>query len=478
MRRIRWRTLAAATAGLVCVSAALGGAALASPTAGGVKGNPQPELKPFKISGAGYGGPAGVALEPNGSLVVAYGITSGEGKIVVCLLNRGARTCGHTVTLSPLGGVDMFGDPEVFVTSANHVAVLMDTCCDTNPNGGDLLFSSVNGGRTFAAPVRVGGTVGVDVAELVGDQIVFSSGDDNDGAQVEAIPVDASGPPAEIATANAKVAYDIAVGRYKGGALVASDYLGSDYTTYAEYAPKGTSFDASASYGAVGSFPHEQLVAMSGDALLTQETTGAEALKLRLFNGTKFGAAHVVPGTSGGGPAWFALDQDPGGRVYVFTDRGLAGYDLYERSSATGATWSGAVNLGNAIDSDYFGVGLDTNGSGLVVGSDRGEVTEGYPVLGPQGASLHLKAGVIAKGHTTTAFGAGSPVAKGRPVSLQVERSGLWYTIASTHENGSGAFSFTIKGTVAGTHHYRAVVSDYAGYREYGYSAVRTLKVS
>lgn len=475
MRRIHWRALAVVAAGL-CVSAAVGGAALAAPTVAGVKGNPQPELKPFKIAASSYAG-GGVAIEPNGALVVVYGVTNGAGKAVVCLLNRGASTCAHRVTLSPLGGVDMFGVPQVFVTSANHVVVLMDTCCDSNPNGGTLLFSSTNGGKTFAAPVRVGGAMGVTVAELVGGQIVFSAGDNHDGTEVEAIPINAGGPPAEIATPNARVAYDIGVGAYKGGALVASDYLGSDYTTYVEYAAKGKNFDATGSYHGVGGFPHEQLMAMSGDALLTKETTGSEALKLRLFNGTKFGPAHVVPGTSGGGPEWFTADQDPSGKVFVFSERAFSPitYDLYERSTWTGATWASPVALGPAIQDGTFNVGLDSNGSGLVLGTYP---AWGFPVLAPQGVSFGLKASTIAKGHTTTASGKGSPVAKGRTVTLQVERSGLWYTIATTHENGSGAFSFTIKGSAAGTYHYRAVVADFAGYLEYGYSADRTLKVS
>jgi hypothetical protein len=475
MRRIRWRALAAATAGLMCVSAVLGGAASAAPAAG-VKGNPQPELKAFKIAASNYAG-GGVAIEPNGALVVAYGVTTGDGKAVVCLLNRGASKCAHTVTLSPLGGVDMFGTPQVFVTSANHVAVLMDTCCDANPNGGTLLFSSANGGKSFAAPVRVGGSVGVSVAELVGGQILFGSGDNHDGAEVEAIPINASGPPAAIATPNARVAYDIGVGAYKGGALVASDYLGSDYTTYVEYAAKGKNFDATGSYHGVGSFPHEQLMAMSGDALLTQQTTGSRPLKLRLFNGTKFGPAHVVPGTSGGGPEWFTADQDSSGKVFVFSERAFSPitYDLYERSTWTGATWTGAVALGPAIQDGTFNVGLDANGSGLVLGTYP---AWGFPVLAPQGVSLSLKASTIALGHATIASGKGSPVAKGRAVTLQVERSGLWYTVATTHESGSGAFSFPIKGTVAGSHLYRAVASDLAGYVLYGYSAPRPLKVS
>jgi len=215
---------------------------------------------------------------------------------------------------------------------------------------------------------------------------------------------------------------------------------------------------------------------MSGDALLTEANSGSEALKLRLFNGTTFGPAHVVPGTSGGGPEWFAVDQDPSGKTFVFSERAFSpvSYDLYEVSTWTGATWTGAVNLGNAIMDNTFGVGLDSNGSGLVIGTAP---AWGFPVLAPQGVSFGLKASTIAKGHATTAYGKGSPAAKGRTVTLQVERSGLWYTIATTHENGSGAFAFTIKGSAAGSHVYRAVASDLAGYVMYGYSAPRTLKV-
>jgi hypothetical protein len=477
MRRIRWRTLAAGTAGLVCLSAALGGAALAAPTVSGVKGNPQPELKPFKI-GASSGAGGGVAIEPNGALVVAYGVTNGDGKIRVCVLNRGAHACSSSVILSPLDDDDLFGTPQVFVTSANHVDVLMDTCCDANPDGDILVFSSANGGRTFAAPVRVGSTVGVGAAALVGSQIIFTSGDDHDGFQVESVPVDPSGPPAETALPNAAVAYDVGLGSYKGGALAASDYDGTPYySTYVEYAAKGKDFNATASYRRVGSFADESLIGMSGNALLTEENSGSEALKLRLFNGTSFGPAHVVPGTSGGGPEWFSVDQDPHGKTFVFSERAFSpiGYHLYDVSTWTGAAWTGAVNLGDAIVNNFFAAGLDANGSGLVLGTSPAWA---YPVLEPQGVSFGLKASTIAKGHTTTASGKGSPVAKGRAVSLQVERSGLWYTVATTHENGSGAFSFTINGSAAGTYNYRAVASDFAGYVEYGYSAARTLKVS
>ena len=73
---------ALATAAVLGLLTALGtGPAFASPGAaftGGVKGSPQPELKPFRIAPSVSGG--SVAIEPDGSLVVAYGIKSGHGQ--------------------------------------------------------------------------------------------------------------------------------------------------------------------------------------------------------------------------------------------------------------------------------------------------------------------------------------------------------------------------------------------------------------
>jgi hypothetical protein len=477
MDSIRRIAIAVIACSALCASAVTGGVAAAASLAGGIKGDPQPELRPFQIGASGYAG-GSVAIEPDGALVVAYGTTSGNGKIVVCVLDRGKSKCSTRVTLSPLSNDDLSGVPEVFVPSADHVAVLMNACCDSNADGGDLLYTSTDGGATFGAPVRVG-TLDVSSAALIGGDIVFSAGDDNNGAEVESIPVDASGPPASTAIATQKTAYDIGVGSYHGGALIASDYLGTDYTTYVAYAPAGRNFDASGSYRNVGVFAHQQLIAMSGDALLTQQTTGGEALELRYFNGTGFGAEHVVPGTSGGGPEWFALDQDPRGEAHVFSDRAFApvSYDLYERSSSDGATWSSPVDLGDASASNTFGAALDSAGSGLVLGTAADAPAWGFPVLAPQGVSFTLKSSVISSGRSVTASGKGSPAATGRAVQLQVERSGLWYWVATTHENSSGSFSFTIKGTALGTFSYRAVVSDFAGYLQYGYSPARSLRV-
>lgn len=485
MSRVRWRVLAAVTAGLMCASVALSsaaGAASATPASGGisgVKGDPQPELKPFKIASVGSGG-ANAAVESNGAMVVAYEIANGDGKTVVCVLGRGASKCSSSVTLTPPGGADLEGTPVVFAPSPSHVVVLTSICCSANASDDTLVYTSTNGGRTFGAPVGVGETVEVSgVAALIGGQIVYASGG-HDGAQVESVPVSPSGPPADTATPIAAVSYNIGVGAYKGGALIASQYDGSsDDWTYVDYAAAGKNFNASGSYHSVGKFQNEELIGISGSALLTETASGA--LKVRLFNGTGFGAAHVVPALGHlGGPAWWYLDQDPSGRSHVFSDRAFApvSYDLYMQTTSTGASWTSPLNLGNAITSDYFGSALDSIGSGLAVGTTDHEPVWIYPVLASQGVSFSLQKSTIAKGHTTVGSGKGSPIAKGRTVWLQQERSGKWWTVASSHESASGSFSFTIKGSAAGSYNYRAVVSDFAGYLQYGYSAGRTLKVS
>jgi hypothetical protein len=209
---------------------------------------------------------------------------------------------------------------------------------------------------------------------------VFTAGDNSGGAQVESVPaIGASGPPAEIATAITQAAYDVGVGSYQDGALIAADNDTTAYTTRVAYAAAGKDFDASSSYVGAGTFPGEQLVGISGDALLTEKTAGDGALVLRIFNGTSFGPAYEVPDTAGGGPEWFGIDTDPSGRVHVFNDSTHLArtYDLYEESTSTGAAWSAPVDLGNAVEATSFAVGLDASGSGLVLGTSP---AIGYPV--------------------------------------------------------------------------------------------------
>jgi hypothetical protein len=467
------RSILAISAGVVlCVSTALSGAALASP-ASGVKGDPQPDHKPFQIAGASTAG--GITLSADG-VVVAYAVTATHNKIVVCPIKPGGRKCSfQTVITTPDSGtLEPFGVTGVFHPSANHIAVLQNTCCDTATDGDTLLYTSTDNGKTFGAPVRVG-NLGVGASVLIGNDIVFTASDVA-GTHVESIPVSASGPPASTATLTTAQAVDVGIGDDHGAVLEGFDILTTDYTTHIYYAPTGSNFDLKSSYRDIATFNHEQLMGVSGDAVLTRQTTGKQRALLRFCTSRGCSTAHQVPGPDNPGPNAFGIAQDQGGVTHVFSSGGYASgplYDLIDLSTSNGTHWSN-LDLGDAINSTSFTAALNSRGAGMVLGSTPAWA---YPVFIPQAVSFSLKSSSIKKGQSTVGSGHVSPAFLGLAVALQVERSHSWYTVATTHESKSGAFSFKIKGSTTGTFHYRAVASDLVGEFLYGYSPARALTV-
>jgi hypothetical protein len=470
-RQIRRVVIAGVSAGLLCGSAVLAAGAGAAP-AKGVKGDPQPELKPFTIGASNSTG-GGAVVTSNGDVVTAYDVDD-PGRTHVCVLARGKTSCLHSTTLSPFAGDQAISTPAVFAPSANHVVILQPANGDSNVAGDDVLYSSSNNGTSFPTMARVG-SLSLNAAALIGGNVVFGSSG-SDGTQVESVPDDATAP-GPVATLTSGASYAIAIGSHAGGALVASQ-TGS-YLTSVKYASAGTAFGAAVSYASVGSFSNEELLGASGSALLTLEETGKYNVLLRIFNGHTFGAAHVVPGDSDfGGPVEYTVDQDASGDIHVFNIMARKGYNLYEQSTRSGASWTSPVDLGNAIDSSYFNAGLDANGSGIMLGVGLGKAKAiAYPVLAPQSVSFTLTKSSVKKGHKVKGKGAGIASATGRHVELQIEKGHLWYDVASTHESKSGKFAFTIKGSAVGKFHYRAVASDRGGYVQFGYSASRALKV-
>lgn len=393
----------------------------------------------------------------------------------MCELSRGERACSHKVSLgTPNVGLSFGVVPQLLVTSANHVAVLEDTCCDASASGDTLLYSSTDGGRSFGAPVRIG-FVTTGGAVQLGKQIVFIGSDFPQGIQVESIPVSAAGGPASVASLSSDRG-NVGIGTYHGGVLAGWDFDGNVFSTHVDYAPAKSDFNAGSSYHKVLTIFGESLLGMSGNALLTIQSGGKDTVELRLFNGKGFGPAHAVPQTAGGGPEWFGMQQDPSGVTHVFSERGFKGYDLFVFSTKSGTHWT-SYNAGNAITSFSFAAGLDSHGHGIVLGPG-GNLVTAFPILQSQSVSFTLKSSSIRKGRSTTGSGMGSPGAAGRVVTLQVKRSGRWYNVATTHEKSGGSFSFTIKGTSAGRFSYRAVASDLAGYLEFGYSNARSLRVT
>jgi hypothetical protein len=478
--RTRRLSVAVGSAALLVVGLLGGTASAHAPN--GVKGDPQPEIAPFRL-GAASGSGGTVAMEPNGGLVVVYGVktSNADGATRVCVLKRGADKCTTTTTLLTEADESMFNIPQVFVVSQNHVVVLMDTCCsNSEPAGGDLLFTSTDGGSHFGAGVRVG-DVATSAAELVGSNIVFAGGNAHLGAQVESIPDDATAAPTATALVNDNQPPDVGVGTYKGGVLVGNDIDTDPEVTKVEYAPSTSDFDASGSYTTVASFTNEELIGVSGNAVLTKQTNAHEHLLLRWFNGTGFSAPKAVPGFSNHGiGSWISFEQDPAGVTHVFSTSAFSSptYHLFETSTRSGASFSTPVDFGNGIDYSYFASSLDTIGSGLAIGVGDGKA-EAFPVLATQHVTFALSKSSIKKGHHTVGKGAVTTTALGRTVTLQVEKAHhRWYNVTTTHESGSGKFHFTIHGSAEGTFAYRAVASDRAGYILFGYSPSRSLRVT
>ncbi len=365
MAHVRLSHIAAgAVAGLGLVLAVPATAAVGQPAIPHATG-------PFRIGPSDS--PGTVALTPSGGRVAVFDIRSGNGKTRVCLISATGRSCFHSTLLTPPASSDStFGTPGVFVPSANHVVVLQNTCCDTNPDS-TVLYTSTDGGRTFSAPVRVG-SLGVDASELIGGQVLFTQQDNSAGVQVVSVPVSAAGA-SPTATLSGLAAFDVGLGQYKGGALLGTDHLAKSYTSYVYYAPKGKSFDLASSYHKVGTFSGESVLGMSGSALLTERS---KAVLLRMFNGTRFAAARTVAHVHGGLGTWFTVEQDPSGHVHVFAIMQTALYELREVSTSNGGkTWTAAAKLGNGINSIYLSAAVNSKGKGMVLGNTP---AWGYPV--------------------------------------------------------------------------------------------------
>jgi hypothetical protein len=347
---------------------------------------------------------------------------------------------------------------------------------DENPAGDDFLYTSTNGGKTFGAPVRVG-DIAVDSSALVDGNIVFAASNAHVGWQVQSIADNAVSDPGAEAVLGDTQPDSVKMADYKGGVVAAADFGGD---VKVKYAASGKDFNSPSSYVDAATINHEDLLGLSGNALLTIQTTGQDHIELRLFNGTSFGSPHAVPDFKGHDLGlWTAIAKDSSGVAHVFvsSEFGTPSYGLQELSTTSGRHWTGETYLGNAITSDSFAATVDSTGSGLVLGTYPDAPTRGYPVLAHQSVTFSLKKSKLKKGHETTGSGKGSPKSHGRKVELQVEKSGRWYDVKSAHETSSGKFSFKIKGSKKGTFHYRAVASDHAGYVEYGYSPSRALKV-
>lgn len=450
--------LIVATTALVVASGAT--AALA----GGIVGDPQPELANFVVGAAGGSFGSAAALS-GGEFVLASPSSSGA-TISVCSLPHGARACQHVVVLHAHSGDSFFGTAVVLATGAHSVAVVAEDCCTIGADTATV-FVSTDNGATFGAQDAAGTLSSIGAGTFAGGDAVVGTSDTS-STQVQAFSPTQSVPVTTVATIHAGDAVDTSITSYHGGVLVASDDTSN---TFVEYAKAGSNFGVASSYKLVGTFAHETVAGISGAALLTApggSLTGGD--RLRLFNGTAFGAPSKVPDAPTGDDGPFTVQQD-GGTVHVFFVGRRNGYDAFEDLTTTGAHWTQVrYNLASAIDAGTLAPALGVDGAGLLYETD-GTPLKAQPVLDGQSVRVHLQVARVKVGHATLVLGTANPAIAGDVVLLERLKAGRWYPVASTHESG-GAFRFRVPGE---TESYRAVAREDPGLYEYGYSNAVTL---
>jgi hypothetical protein len=323
--------------------------------------------------------PAAVALESNGNRVVAFDTRdTTPNKLEVCVVKPATtHGCWHSTRLAtPSGYTNVYDYPQVLAIAPNRVVVTQAICCYFSGRQNTfalLLYTSSDGGLSFGAPAAVG-TLPAGASALVHGQIVWTTGTAIAEPVTEIQSCSATGGnrggPVTLVKA---LTSDSGIGQYKNGVLVAAGGPGFD-PTYVEYAPAGKNLHLASSFHRVGTFAKEQFEGISGNVLLTLQDNSPGHLLIRYFNGTRFGRAHPVPGEGINGYDNFAIVTDPSGHVHVFSIDSGHNWHLRETSTATGATWTKAVDLGAFLSFGQIRGALDAHGKGLVTATDTRKI--------------------------------------------------------------------------------------------------------
>jgi hypothetical protein len=332
-----------------------------------------------------------------------------------------------------------------------------------------VMFRSTNDGRSFGAAVKVGTISDVAAGTVAGRDIVVASSSAS-AVQVQAFPRHPGGAVTQAATPSRKGYEDPSLTSYRGGVLVASDDVNNSYVSYAK---SGSNFNATSSYVSAGTFDHEVVEAVSGNALLTAPARFTGADLLRFFNGTSFSKPYKVPGTYQGYEGVFAM-RKVGKVVHVFFEGRHRHFDLFSETTTDGKHWTEPRRYGSALSRIQLAPVLGRSGAGLVVETSvQGTAaTLAQPILNAQRVHIRLMRSRVPPGHSTILLGRVSPHLRHWLVMLQYRSGKRWYMVQTTRESSSGRFSFTVPGT---TQTYRAVVAYVPGYWKYGYSGSVTL---
>jgi hypothetical protein len=414
-----------------------------------------------------------VATEPNGTLLMAWSkhTANGNGDVDVCRLRPGADKCASQTYLDPIDGT-VAGEPQVIAMSNSDIDVMMGI----SGAGENLLFQSTDGGKTFPTHVDIG-DMGFDASVRVGSELAFHEDGAAIGDVFNIFSLTAPADPTTLTPYTDEVKTS-SLSTSHGGLFTAdTDESAADFFVDVAFAPAADILTQSA-YATVGTFDHEQLLAMSGNALLTQSTVGADKVQLREYNGSRWSAPETVPNYKNFGPSSWQIAEDSAGQVDVFSDLSDAtGYNLYLTTTTNdGKTWTKDQNLGRAIDGGAFDNSLDSIGAGLVEGGNEDNKAIGYPVLAQVSVSIKVVPARQKTHKSAKISGRVLPGTAGHKVYLQQERAGRWYTIKTASLSGAKRYVFHLRSSSPKSFTVR-VSSDFTpGYTQYGYSAAKHLR--
>jgi hypothetical protein len=319
----------------------------------------------------GAGSDAAVAVDAAGTSYIAYnGLPSSNQPLRLCKLPRGASACASTTDLPVAGPGTISSDARPFVSvSGMTVRVLSYRYGFSSGDfARDVLFTSADGGASFAAGVQVGNLHpnGDAVAGPGGGISLVNSAAASHSYQ--RVPTDGSTQ----ATTSAALST-----QYLNGGSVAlvnptKPLVAFDDGTNAAFSIfNGGPINDGASWSApavIGAATYERL-AGGPNGVFAMLATGGH-LEVRKFGGTTFGSQTTIPSSGSNSLSASDLVQDAAGRLQALWPD--ASGNLFQSTSDDGVTWvtqklttfADVRTMRGAAASDHGGVATWTAGTG------------------------------------------------------------------------------------------------------------------
>ncbi len=310
--------------------------------------------------GAGYN--ATVTLDPAGTGYIAWiGAEPTVSSLHFCALLRGAAACAVRTTIATEG--TSLSRPFV-VVNGTTVKVLSYRYGLTTPDFAAVFsFTSLDGGRTFGVGRKVGKTPFSAAVPGPGDSVSLTTHAYQNGLAYQRVPLGDMPAPTTEAILSTTHVYSGAVALYNGTTPVVV-FASGDGAAQVRVSVGGGDLNAESSWTpALNIGPGDRMHLASGSSGLFLLAQVDNALQVRRFDGTTFGAGVALPeGTGEFAQAHFV--SDPTGQLHVVWPRiDVQGVRLDYATSNNGTAWQhrvvvrdeGFVGVRAAVAADHRG---------------------------------------------------------------------------------------------------------------------------